>query len=248
VFLIVIAGLLLGNVKTVFAEQEIIVSAASSLTNAMQEIGKSFESANQPLKVVFNFAASSALYMQIANGAPVDVFAAADQQTMNKAEKENLIVKENRKNFAGNTLVLIVPSASKSTVKELQSLTQSEIKRIGFGNPDTVPVGRYSKEFLEKYGLWEQLQPKLIMADSVRQVLDYVSRAEVDAGFVYGTDAMIAKEKIVVVQKIEGHQPIVYPIAVIASTKKQDIAKKFIDFVIGQKGQEILNKYGFLTP
>jgi len=236
------------DAKTTSAEEELVVSAAASLTNVMQEIGKDFEAANTGTEVVFNFAGSGALYMQIANGAPVDVFASADQLTMDQAQKEGHIMTDTRKNFARNTMVLVVPYGSKSLVKDLKGLEAAEVKRIALGNPETVPAGRYTKEVLTTNGLWDKLMTKLIMAESVRQVLDYVSRAEVDAGFVYNTDAAVAKERIKVVQELQGHKPVVYPIAVVASTKKQTTAKKFLDFVTGQRGQEIFIKNGFLKP
>ena len=97
-------------------------------------------------------------------------------------------------------------------------------------------------------GLWEKLSPKFIPADSVRQVLDYVIRGEVDAGFVFATDAAVARDKVQVVATLEKHQPILYPVAVVAATQKKDLAQRFIAFVLSKEGQEILSKYGFGKP
>ena len=119
---------------------------------------------------------------------------------------------------------------------------------MALGNPDTVPAGRYTQEALTNEGLWEKLSPKFIPADSVRQVLDYVSRGEVDAGFVFATDAAVARDKVQVVATLEKHQPILYPVAVVAATQKKDLAQRFIDFVLSKEGQEILSKYGFGKP
>ncbi len=230
------------------AEQELIVSAAASLTNAFQEIGQKFAAANSGVKFVPNFAASGALLQQLEKGAPADVFATADQKTMDQANDKKLILPETRKNFASNGLVLILPVGSKAPIKSPQDLLAKEVTKVAVGNPDTVPAGRYSQEVLKNEGLWEKLSPKFIPADSVRQVLDYVNRSEVDAGFVYATDAAIAKDKVQVVATLARHKPILYPVAVVATTQKKDLAQRFLAFVVSKEGQEILAKYGFGKP
>jgi molybdate transport system substrate-binding protein len=230
------------------AEEELIVSAAASLTNAFQEVGQKFEKANPGIKVVPNFAASGALLQQIEKGAPVDVFASADQKTMDQANEKKLILPETRKNFVSNGLVLILPAGSKIPVKSPLDLTAKEVTKVALGNPDTVPAGRYAQEALKNEGLWEKLSPKFIPGDSVRQVLDYVIRGEVDAGFVFATDAAVAKDKVQVAATLTKHQPILYPVAVVAATQKKDLAQRFIDFVLSKEGQEILSKFGFGKP
>jgi molybdate transport system substrate-binding protein len=231
-----------------YAQQELLVSAAASLTNAFTDVGKQFETANPGVKVIFNFAASGALMQQIDKGAPVDVFASADQKTMDQAKEKSLILTDTRKDFVSNGLVLIVPKDSKQAIKGVKDLSESKIARIAMGNPETVPAGRYAQEVLSKAGLWEGLKPKLIYAETVRQALDYVTRGEVDAGFVFATDAAVAKDKVRVVSVAEGHQPIRYPVAAIAGTKKRDLSQKFIDFLLRGEGQAILSRYGFGKP
>jgi molybdate transport system substrate-binding protein len=230
------------------ADQELIVSAAASLTNAFGEIGKKFESANTGTKVVFNFGASGALLQQIDKGAPVDVFASADQKTMDQAAAKGLIISGTRKNFVSNELVLIVPHGAKTPVKTLPDLNASGIGKIALGNPETVPAGRYAQEVLTYEGLWDELRPKFIFGESVRQVLDYVSRGEVDAGFVFATDAAVAKDHVSVALEATKHEPITYPISIVGSTKNKDLAKRFVDFVSSKEGQEILSTYGFKKP
>jgi len=230
------------------AEQELIVSAAASLTNAFGEIGKKFESANPGTKVIFNFGASGALFQQIDKGAPVDVFASADQKTMDQAAEKGLIISGTRKDFVSNELVLIIPHVARNPVKTLQDLTTKEIGKIALGNPETVPAGRYAQEVLTNEGLWEELKPRFIFGESVRQVLDYVSRGEVDAGFVFVTDAAVAKNHVSVALEAPKHKPITYPISVVGSTKNKDPARRFVDFVLSKEGQEILFAYGFKKP
>ena len=227
------------------AEQELIVSAAASLTNAMKEAAGQFETTHPGTKILCNFGASGSLLQQMAHGAPVDVFAAADQKTMNQAQEKGLIVPASRKNFVSNSLVLIVPLDSQMALGGLKDLTKPEVKRVAVGNPATVPAGRYTKEALVKAGLWDQLSPKFIMAESVRQVLDYVGRGEVDTGFVYSTDAAIARGKVKVMQTVEGHAPILYPLAITAATGKKALAQSFLDFILSPAAQEIFKKYGF---
>ena len=223
---VMLAAVALMQAAPVLAAEELTVSAAASLTNAFPEIGQIFEKQHPGSKVIFNFAASGPLLQQIAQGAPVDVFASADQKTMDQAQEKGLIVPASRKNFVSNTLVLIVPQDSKLNLTGPKDLTQPAVKRVGLGNPASVPVGRYAQEALTQAGLWEALQPKLIMGESVRQVLDYVSRGEVDAGFVFATDAAIAKGKVKTVAEVQGHQPIVYPVALVAASQKQGLGSR----------------------
>jgi molybdate transport system substrate-binding protein len=246
--LLALGGMALIQPGPVVGAQELTVSAAASLTNAFPEIGKHFEKEHPGTKVIFNFAASGPLLQQIAQGAPVDVFASADQKTMNQAQEKGLIVPASRKNFVSNTLVLIRPLDSKFEISALKDLTRPEVKRVAVGNPASVPAGRYAQEALTQAGLWEALQPKLILGESVRQALDYVSRGEVDAGFVFATDAAIAKGKVKMVAEVQGHQPIVYPVALVAASQKKALAQSFVDFLLSPAAQEIFAKFGFGQP
>lgn len=224
---------------------EIVVSAASSLTNAFTDIGKAFEQANPDTQVVFNFASSGQLLQQIARGAPVDAFASADQETMDSAVKQNLIVRSSRTDFARNTLVVVVPKGSAQAIAKLGDLQDARVKRIALGDPGTVPVGKYTKGALDAAGLFEALEPKFIETSNVRQSLDYVARGEVDAAFVYATDAAIMLDKVTVALEVPTPGPIVYPIAVVKGNGKEKLATKFVAFVRSEAARTILNKYGF---
>jgi molybdate transport system substrate-binding protein len=233
---------------TAAADQELTVSAAASLTNALKEVAARYDKTHPGAKAICNFAASGVLLNQMIKGAPVDVFASADEKTMNQAQEKNLIDPATRKNFVSNRMVLIVPLDSKLTLSSLKGLLEPAVKRVAVGNPATVPAGRYAKEALTGAGLWDKLSPKFVLAESVRQVLDYVRRGEVDAGLVYSTDAAIAKGKVKVVQTVTEHAPILYPIAVTASTGKKALAQSFVDFVVSPPAQEIFQKFGFGKP
>jgi molybdate transport system substrate-binding protein len=226
------------------AETELLVSAASSLTDSFKEMGKSYEAKTPGVIVRFNFAATGPLLQQIEQGAPVDVFASADQQSMDKAENGGFILPGTRTDFTGNSLVLVTP-VNMSVVKGVADLQSAQVLKISIGNPDSVPVGRYTKAALEKQGIWEAVAPKCVMGNSVKQVLEYVMRGEVEAGFVYGTDAVIAKNKVRVVAEIPPVEPIDYPVAVVAGSTKQEQAQAFIHYLHGVESRAILTKYGF---
>ncbi len=227
---------------------DIIVSAAASLTNAFNDIGKEFEKTNPGHKVLFNFAGSGALLRQIARGAPVDVFASADQDTMDKALAQNLVVRSSRADFTRNTLVVVVPADAGLGIPDLKGLGAESVKRIAISNPETVPVGKYSKAALEAAGLWEGLKARMINTQNVRQSLDYVARGEVDAGFVYATDAAAMPGRVKSVFPVATQTPITYPIAVVKGNGKENLAVKFVEFVKSGEAQGILARYGFLKP
>ena len=233
-----------GQAVTASAE-EMTVSAAASLTNAFAELKTAFEKSHQGLTVHTNFAASNPLLKQMQEGAPVDVFASADQETMDKAQNAQLIKPESRKNFVSNTVVLIVPAQG----KKFGSLAElKKAQRIAVGSPESVPVGRYTRDALKSAGLWEPLQPSFIYGNSVRQVLDYVARGEVAAGIVYATDAKQRADKVDVCLTLTGHKPVTYPIAVATTGSNAAMGQAFVDFALSPEGQAILARYGFSKP
>lgn len=227
---------------------DLIISAAASLTNAFTEIGKEFDKSNPGHKTVFNFAGSGALLQQIARGAPVDVFASADQETMDRASKQNLIVRATRFDFVRNTLVVVAPKEAKSVPKSLEGLKDAGITRLAVSNPESVPAGRYTREVLEAAGLWGAVKEKSLNTQNVRQSLDYVARGEADAAFVYGTDAALMPDKVEILFEVPTGTPILYPIAAVKGSGNEKFALKFIDYVRSDAGQKILARYGFQKP
>ena len=227
---------------------DLTVSAAASLTNAFNELAPAFETANPGNKLQLNYGASGALLQQIAKGAPVDVFASADQETMNQAQAQNLVQAAQRRNFVSNTLVVIVPATSAKVPRALDELTQPGYQRVAIGVPASVPVGRYTKGVLEAAGHWSAIEPKMIGANSVRQALDYVARAEVDAGFVYATDAALMPDKVKVALTVPTTTPILYPVAPLAASPNAALAQRFVEFLTSPQAQTVLAKYGFGKP
>lgn len=227
---------------------DITVSAAASLTNAFKEVAQTFEQQHPGTKVLLNFGASGALLQQIAKGAPVDVFASADQETMDQAEQQGLILSSGRRDFVRNTLVVVVPKGSQIAMRELKDLTHNAVQKVAIGNPASVPVGRYSQHALEAAKLWPAVQAKAINTQNVRQSLDYVARGEVEAGFVYATDALVQKDKVAVAFTVPLKEVIHYPIAPTSNSAHIAEARQFVAYVLSPAGQGILAKYGFLTP
>lgn len=243
-----LAGLALLTVGGVAQAGELTVSAAASLTNAFKEIAQNYETLHADAKVQLNFGASGALLQQMAKGAPVDVFASADQETMDQAARQKLIDPGSRQNFANNALVLIVPNDSALQLAQLADLTQAGVEKVAIGNPASVPVGRYSQQALEKADLWSAVQAKAINTQNVRQSLDYVARGEVEAGFVYATDASVMLDKVKVAFEVPLDETISYPIAQTADSANATEGQRFIAYVQSPAGQAVLAKYGFKQP
>jgi molybdate transport system substrate-binding protein len=228
--------------------EELIVSAAASLTDALRAIGKAFEATRPGTMVILNFGASGSLLQQIAKGAPVDVFASADQETMDRAEAESLILKDTRANFVRNKLVIVVPRDSGVALNSLKDLALGSVRRIAIGQPDSVPVGRYARRALVADNLWEPLRAKYIFTQNVRQSLDYVIRGEVDAGFVYLTDARTAPDRLRITLEAAALSDILYPVAVVRDSHNVGVAKEFVAYLLTDQARRWFAQYGFASP
>lgn len=226
-------------------KKEILISAAASLKEVFTELGADFKKQNN-VNISFNFSSSGQLRIQIENGAPVDIFAAASLGDMDTLENKKLLLENTKINFAKNTLVLIQNINSKTQIKNIDELKKKEVKKIAIGSPESVPAGWYAKESLVNLKYFDVLKEKLVFGESVRQVLDYTCNNEVDAGVVYSTDALINKNIRKVLEIPEStHKTIVYPIAVIKTSQNEKIAKEFIKFITSKSSKEVFKKYGF---
>lgn len=227
---------------------EIVVSAAASLTNAFKDMAAQFEHEHPGMKILSSFAASDVLMQQIVNGAPVDIYASADPSAMDKAVDAGVIDPGSRQDFVRNQIVLIVPTPDHHTITSVDDLAATSITRIAFGNPNTVPAGRYTQAALEHSGHWDGVKSKQILGQNVRQVLDYVARGEVDAGFVFATDAAIMSDQVTVVQALSSPVPVRYPIALVKRDGRSADAALFLEYILSDKGQAILQNFGFAKP
>ncbi|MFF2500898.1 molybdate ABC transporter substrate-binding protein [Peribacillus sp. NPDC058075] len=223
---------------------ELMVSAAASLQDALNDIKKSFEKENANVEVHYNFGASGALQQQISQGAPVDLFFSAAEDKFDKLVEEDLIEEKNGIDLVGNDLVLVVPKDSDKGIKAIEDLTKST--KISIGTPESVPAGQYAKQTLEKLNLWKEIEGKLVYAKDVRQVLTYVETGNVDAGLVYKTDALSSeKVEIVAVADKEVHDPIIYPVGVIKESSHPKEAQLFYEYLQNKDSKKVFEKYGF---
>lgn len=227
---------------------EITVYAAASLSDAFKEIAPLYTKATGDT-LRFNFGASGALTRQIKEGAPADVIFSADELRVDQLEKEGLLLPGTRRTILANTLVVIVATEGGAPVKTLADLGKAEVRRIAIGEPATVPVGTYTKEYLQKTGDWKKLIDKMVPLDTVRSVLAAVESGNAEAGFVYKTDALISKKvKIAIDVPLAEGPKITYPVAVLKDAKQPEPAKALVEFLTGAEAQKVFAKYGFLPP
>ena len=230
--------------------QEVTLSVAISLKEATEELGRTFMASHPGVTLRYNFGASGDLQKQIEAGAPVDVFLSAAQRQMDELEKQKLIIPSSRRAFARNVLVVVKPAESTLDISKANDLLEARVVHIAIGNPKTVPAGQYAEESLRALGLWDRVQPKLVFAENVRQVLDYVARGEVEAGFVYTTDATTRAQGVKEAFRApeDSYRPVVYPGAVVAASKQPALAQAFLDLLASPQGRAVLSRFGFQPP
>lgn len=252
VFLVLVVVLLGGCGQTggktgqgTATQKEITVSAAMSLKDALEQIKGDYTNGHPDIKINLNMGASGPLQKQIEEGAPVDLFISAGVKQMDQLAEKGLIDPATRINLLGNELVLITGKDNQA-IKDFPDLAGPVVKKIAIGMPETVPVGKYTRETLENLKLWDELQPKLVPAKDVRQVLTYVESNNVDAGFVYRSDALRGKRiKVALTVPDNLHKPILYPAAVLKNARKKDAARDFLNYMASPQGMAVFEKYGF---
>src|SRR5690349_19691662 len=225
------------------ASTEITVAAASDLTPAFEEIGRAFEAANKT-KVVFVFGSTGMLTQQLENGAPMDLFAAANISYIKELDQKGLILPGSAAIYARGRITLWTPADSTLQLESIKDLARPEVTRIAIANPDHAPYGLAAKQALESAGIWQAVQPKLVYGDNIRQTLQYAETGNVDVAIValslsvqgHGRWSLIPEEL---------HQPLDQGLAIIKSTKKEQSARAFAAFLAGPQGRAIMQKYGF---
>jgi molybdate transport system substrate-binding protein len=226
---------------------DLVVSAAVSLKDSLEQIQTSFEKEHPNIRITYNFGASGTLEQQIEQGSPTDLFLSAGEQQMQDLLSKDVIDRQEECNLLQNQLVLITPKNG-AAITSLDVLNRPDIKKIAVGQPESVPAGEYAKESLTYYQDWDSLKPKLVYGKDVRQVLSYVETGNVDAGFVYKTDALTSSKVDVSVNVDEkSHDPILYPIGIVKQSKHYDDAKIFYEYLQGSEAKQIFEKYGFTT-
>lgn len=222
------------------------ISAAASLTDALNDIQKTYEAAHPNVKLEFNFGASGALQQQIEQGAPADLFLSASTKNMKALLDGGLIEEKQEKNWLTNTLVVVVPKDAQAAVTKIDDLTGDSVKHVAIGIPDSVPAGKYAQEALTNAGLWDSLQDKMVQGKDVRQVLQYTETGNADAGFVYKTDALTSDQvKVAFDVEASSYSPINYPIGIVKSTEHQEAAQAFYEYLQTPEALDVLTGYGF---
>jgi molybdate transport system substrate-binding protein len=220
---------------------QILVFAAASLTESMQELGTAFEK-QSGTKVAFSFGASSDLERQIEAGAPADVFFSADTAKMDALEKAGLVGEGDRKEFLSNVLVVVVPQDSTAKISSAKDL--AAMPRIALPDPAAVPAGVYAKKWLTSAGVWDEVSSKVVPTLDVRAALAAVSGGDVPAGVVYATDAAVGKGTKVAMTVTDG-PPILYSLAALPGSKKRAAAQAFAAFLSGPAARAVFEKRGF---
>jgi molybdate transport system substrate-binding protein len=242
-----VAALFLMTAPPAASADDIVISAAASLTDALKEIGRAYQSKSKN-RVTFVFASSSTLARQIEAGAPADVFFSADVQTMDVLEKNCRLEPGTRKQLLSNQLVIIVPADKPTVINSPEDLLDPRVRKIALAEPSSVPAGVYSKTYLESLGLWDKVKPKVIPVLDVRATLASVESGNVEAGFVYKTDAASSKRVKTVFEVPVGKGPkIIYPVAILKESKSKAAAKEFLNVMVSPSGVDAFKRYGFVV-
>jgi len=226
---------------------EILVSAAASLTDAMNDIGRAYQ-AKSKHTVKFNFGPSSGLARQIDEGAPADIFFSADIKQMDGLDKKGRLEPATRKDLLSNLLVMVVPFDSHLKLASPKDLLNPNVKKIALAEPASVPAGVYSKKYLLDEGLWKEVAAKVVPTQDVRATLAAVESGNVEAGFIYKTDAAISKKvKIVYEVPPEKGPKITYPVAIVKDSKHKSAARNFLSYLQSAEAKNIFKRYGFVV-
>jgi len=234
-----------GHTAAGVRQQEITVSAGVGLKDALKKIQADYEKAHPQVKIIYNLGASGALQQQIEQGAPVDLFVSAGTAQMDRLAAEKLIDPATRVNLLRNELVLVTP-LNGPRIRNLSDLAGPAVKRIGLGLPQTVPAGKYAEETLRTSKLWDKLKPKLVMANDVRQVLTWAETGNIDAGFVYHSDAITTgKVKVALAVPNNLHKPITFSAAIIKNAPHKAAAREFLNYLESPQGMKVFAQCGF---
>lgn len=222
------------------------VSAAADLTPAFEELGKSFER-ETGIRVTFNFGSTGQLTQQIEQGAPVDLFAAANVRFVEELERRGLIIPETKALYAQGRITLWTRANSPLRLERVEDFARADVRRVAIANPEHAPYGIAAREALQSTGVWEQVEPKLVFGENVVQTLQYAATGNVDAAIVALSISIGSDGKWVLVPQ-EAHQPLNQALAVIRSTKNEAAARRFAAYINSPQGRVVMRKYGFVLP
>lgn len=241
---VIVRGAIVGGEDT--DQPSLTVSAAANVQSAFEEIGTRF-TAETGIPVVFSFGSSGQLTQQIEAGAPADVFASADVGFVDDLGAEGLILPDTRMIYARGRLVLWTQEGSDLSVTDLQDLTADEVQRIAIANPDHAPYGRAAREAMQAAGVWDEVQPKMVLGESVRDAYQYVATGNVDVALIPYSLVIDDSRSLTLVPE-ELHEPLNQALAVVSATEHEAEAREFVEFVTGPQGREVLESFGYALP
>ena len=245
-FLVALLAISACKDKATTTTQDLTVAAASDLMPAFEEIGRAFESAHKT-KVVFVFGSTGLLTRQIENGAPMDLFAAANVSYIKQLEQKGLIIPGTKAIYARGRIALWTPGESNLRLEGIADLARPEVQRVAIANPDHAPYGLAAREALETAGIWERVRPKLVYGDNIRQTLQYAETGNVEVAIVALSLIVQSRGRWTLIPE-ELHEPIDQGLGILKTTKNEPAARAFATFVNGPQGRAIMQKYGFTFP
>lgn len=227
-------------------DHELTIAAASNLTDALADIGPRFTS-KTGIRVVFSFGATADLARQIENGAPFDVFLAADTAHVKQLESKGLLTPGTNAVYARGRLVVWLPSSSHLKLTRIQDITTREFERIAIAKPDVAPYGQAAVECLRSLGIWNEIEPRVVYAQNVSQAKQYAGTGNAEVAFI--PLALVKPGEGNYLEVDEGtHSPIDQALGVIKDSRAQTAARQFADFLLSNEGQELLEKKGYRRP
>jgi molybdate transport system substrate-binding protein len=226
--------------------KKLYVAAAADLAPAFEEIGRGFEQATG-IQVVYSFGSTGTLAKQIENGAPMDVFAAANVEFVDGLERKGLIIPDTKALYARGRITIWTNADSKLRIEKLEDLADADVAKIGIANPEHAPYGMAAREALQSVGIWDAVKSKLVFGENVRQTLQYAETGNVDVSIVALSLSVQSKGRWMLIPE-ELHKPLDQALAVIKSTKHEQQARQFAAYINGAQGRPIMRKYGFILP
>jgi molybdate transport system substrate-binding protein len=227
-------------------ETPITVSAAASLSDALESIARAYRRAGGGA-VRFNFAGSNVLARQIASGAPVDIFISADEAQMAVARTHGAIDESSLVNLLGNRLAVVTTPGRGASLPDVRALTGPAVRRLAIGDPAAVPAGVYARKYLEAIGVWRALEGRIVPVGNVRAALGAVESGAADAAIVYESDTAVPRSiDVAFVVTDPAAPPIVYPAALVSASRHKAAAARFLEFLKGAEAAAIFREHAFV--
>jgi molybdate transport system substrate-binding protein len=225
---------------------EIVVAAASDLVPAFEELGGQFEQ-NTGTKVTFTFGSTGTLAKQIENGAPIDVFAAANIEFVEQLERQGLILPETKALYARGRITIWTRADGALKVERIEDLARPDVGRIAIANPEHAPYGRAARQALESSGMWKVIEPKLVYGENIRQAMQYAETGNADVAITALSLSVGSKGRWTLIPE-KMHQPLDQALAVIKGARLEPEARRFAEFINSPEARAAMRKYGFMLP